>query len=58
MDNDGPFPVILLVMLSLTLVVTCYLMSQAQIPTTEGGRSAADSGQSWCVSYLGTAQQC
>jgi hypothetical protein len=57
-DDASPFPAILLVVLSLTLVVTCYLMSQVPQPTSTGGESYATFGSESCASYLGTSYDC
>jgi len=57
-DDPGPFPAIVLVFLSVTLFVACYLMSQAQVPTEPGIESSAASGTPLCTSYLGTTFDC
>jgi hypothetical protein len=57
-DDGGPFPAILLVVLSLTLLVTCYLMSQVPQPTYAGGESYAAFGTERCTTYLGTPYDC
>ena len=58
MRNDGPFPVILFVLISFTLVLMCYLMSRVQIPTTPGIESVAAPGDATCFSYFGTPERC
>jgi len=57
-DDPGPFPAIVLVFLSLTLLVACYLMSQAPQPTEPGIESSVAYGTPLCTSYLGTTFDC
>jgi len=57
-DDPGLFPTIVLVLLSLTLLVACYFMSQAQQPTESGIDSSAAFGVQLCTSYLGTTFDC
>jgi Na+-transporting methylmalonyl-CoA/oxaloacetate decarboxylase gamma subunit len=58
MRNDsGPFPAIVLVFLSLTLIVACYCMSQAPQPTEAGIETQATVSES-CAIYLSTPFGC
>jgi hypothetical protein len=57
-DDTGPIPAIVLLFLSATLLVTCYLMSQAPQPTESGIESTAAFGFETCTSYLGTTFDC
>src|SRR5438094_5610988 len=54
-DDPGPVPTILLLVLSLTLLATCYLMSQAPQPTESGiDTTPTYYGMTSCVPSLGT----
>jgi hypothetical protein len=57
-SESGPFPAILLVFLSLTLLVACYLMSQVPQPTDSSIETYSASDSGWCTSYLGTRFDC
>ena len=57
-DDPGPLPAIVLVVLSLTLLVASYLMSQAPQPRQPGIQSTAAYGSVSCTSYLGTSYEC
>ena len=57
-SESGPFPAIVLVFLSVTLLVTCYLMSQVPQPTGSGIETYSASDSAWCTSYLGTRFDC
>lgn len=57
-DDAGPLPAIVLLFLSATLLVTCYLMSQTPQPTEPGIESTAAFGFEMCTSYLGTTFDC
>jgi hypothetical protein len=57
-DDAGRLPAILLIVLSVTLLVACYLMSQAPQPGYPGTQSEATFGSETCTSYLGTPYDC
>ncbi len=57
-DDPGPFPAIVLVFLSITLLAASYFMSQAPQPTESGIESSAAFGVPVCTSYLGTTFDC
>jgi hypothetical protein len=57
-DDSGALPGLVLVFLSLTLVVACYLMSLAPQPTAPGLQSSSASGSESCTSYFGTTFDC
>ena len=57
-DEPGPVPAVLLVVLSVVLLVTSYLMSQAPQPTYSATESQAAFGTESCTSYLGTPYDC
>jgi hypothetical protein len=57
-DDSGVLPGLLLVFLSLTLTVACYLMSLTPPPTAPGLESYAAPGSESCTSYLGTTFDC
>jgi hypothetical protein len=57
-SDSGPIPPIVLVVLSLTLLVMCYLISQAPQLTDSGIESHAAFGTEECTSYLGTPYNC
>jgi hypothetical protein len=56
-DDSGPFPVIVLVFLSLALVVACYFMSLAPQPT-DAGIEAEPGYSEACAIYLSTPSGC
>jgi hypothetical protein len=57
-DDSGVLPGVLLVFLSVTLALACYLMSLAPQPTGPGNVSYAAPGGESCTSYLGTTFPC
>jgi hypothetical protein len=57
-SESGPFPAIVLVFLSLTMLVASYLMSQARQPSDSGIETSSASDSGWCTSYLGTRFDC
>ena len=58
MRDDGPLPLVLFVLISLTVAITFYLMSQATIPSVPGNTSSPTYGTAICTSYLGTEVEC